>query len=91
MFEIPLGSREEVLGFSIYDEDWFKDELIATAKFTVTQLTESIEPQWFQFKDKANKVIAEISLKCTWNHTRASNFTKTISPKDNALSDHISD
>jgi hypothetical protein len=47
MFEIPLGSREEQLQFSIYDEDWFKDDLIGTATFGVTELTESIEPGWF--------------------------------------------
>jgi hypothetical protein len=40
------------------------DELIATSKFSVIQLTETIEPEWFQFKDKANKVIAEMSLNC---------------------------
>ena len=59
MFEIPLASREELLGFAIFDEDWFMDELIATSKFSVIQLTETIEPEWFQFKDKAKKVIAE--------------------------------
>ena len=62
MFEIPLGSREEQLAFSIYDEDWFKDDLIGMATFGVTELTESIEPGWFQFKDKGNRVIAEMSL-----------------------------
>ena len=90
MFEIPLASREELLGFAIFDEDWFMDELIATSKFSVIQLTESIEPEWFQFKDKDNKVIAEMSLKCTWNPTRSSNFTKTVSPKAIAISDQIS-
>jgi Ca2+-dependent lipid-binding protein len=90
MFEIPLSSREELLGFALFDEDWFKDELIATSKFSVIQLTESMEPEWFQFKDKANKVVAEMSLMCTWNPTRSSNFTKKFSPKANAISDQIS-
>jgi hypothetical protein len=90
MFEIPLASREELLGFAIFDEDWFMDELIATSKFSVIQLTETIEPEWFQFKDKANKVIAEMSLNCTWSPTRSSDFTKTFSPKANEISDQIS-
>lgn len=90
MFEIPLASREELLGFSIFDEDWFNDDLIASEKFSVIQLTDSIEPEWFQFKDKANNIIAEMSLKCTWNPTRSSNFTKTLSPKAIAISDQNS-
>ena len=91
IFEIPLGSREELLVFSIFDEDWFKDEMIAQATFSVMQLTETDQPTWYKFKEITENNIAEMFISCTWipersinhinNHIKANspNAAKTIS------------
>jgi hypothetical protein len=54
----------------IYDEDWIKDDLIAQASIPVSTLVTTNDTIWHQFKDKNDKLLAELSLMCIWipNH-----------------------